>query len=247
MRMEGTQLLPRSNCSASAHRRDGNDDLALLPHPKSLEMSWARLVRGGLCTREDRRSILPLSLTRLSLFMLSLAAVAAFRPAFADVNDLRSGQWSGGGGVGFLGNTPDGVAEFAFKGHADYFFTRNVSVGPLAQYAGAGNDFLFGLSAQAKYWWDIPGSRHAAKVAFQGGIGFVRAGIKDTDSGTANTYTSFLIPLGVSFDYALGKQLAVIADLLLNVTSLGETVRSGGRDFDLHTNVMPGVYFGVRF
>src|SRR5678815_4040065 len=101
--------------------------------------------------REPRLSILPL--TRLSLFMLSLAAVPASTLAFAEVNDLRPGQWSGGGGIGFLGNTPDGAAEFAFKGHVDYFFTRTVSVGPLAQYAGAGNDFLFGLSAQAKYWW----------------------------------------------------------------------------------------------
>jgi len=158
-----------------------------------------------------------------------------------------AGQWSGGGGVGFLGNTPDGAAEFAFKGHADYFFTRTVSVGTLAQYAGAGNDFLFSLSAQAKYWWDIPGSRNAAKVVLQGGVGFVRAAIKDTDSDTSNTYTSFVIPFGVGLDYTLTKQLALTADLLLNVTSLGETLRSGGRDFDLHTNVMPGVYFGVRF
>ena len=185
-------------------------------------------------------------LVRLSLSVLWLATVSFSILAFAEINDPRPGQWSGGGGLGFLGNTPDGAAEFAFKGHADYFLTRSLSVGPLAQYAGAGNDFLFGLSAQGKYWWDIPGSRNEAKVVIQGGIGFVRAGIKDTDSGTANTSTSFLIPLGVGVDYTV-KQLALTADLLLNVTSLGETVRSGGRDVDLHTNIMPGLYFGVRF
>jgi hypothetical protein len=167
--------------------------------------------------------------------------------AHADVDNLRHGQWSGGTGIGFLGNTPDG-AEFALKGHAEYFFTPDFSVGPLAQYAGAGNDIIFGLSAQAKYWWDIPSRRNLARLVVQGGIGFVRAGIKDSDSGApADTYASFLIPVGVGLDYTVTKQLALTADFLVNFTSLGETVHAGGRDVDLHTNVMPGLYFGVRF
>ena len=132
-----------------------------------------------------------------------------------------------------MANTPDGIAEFAFNGHADYFVTDSFSVGPLAQYAGVGNDFLFGLSAQGKYWWDIPGTGHLAKLVFQGGIGFVRAGIKDTDSGTAN--------------YAVTERLALTTDFLLNFTSLGETVRARGQEFDLHTNVMPAFYIGIRF
>ena len=94
-------------------------------------------------------------------------------------------RWSGGMGAGFLGSTPDGIAEFAITGHADYFIAERLSIGPLAQYAGGGNDFLVGLSAQAKYWWDIPGTERLAKLVFQGGVGFVRAGIKDTDSGIA--------------------------------------------------------------
>lgn len=56
-------------------------------------------------------------------------------------------------------HTPDGIAEFPFNGHADYFVTQSFSVG---QYAGVGNDCVFGLSAQAKYWWDIPGMGHPA-------------------------------------------------------------------------------------
>ena len=167
--------------------------------------------------------------------------------AHAQVHDLKPGQWSGGGGIGFLANTPDGIAEFGFNGHADYFVNQSFSVGPLAQYAGVGNDFMFGLSAQAKYWWDLPGTGRLAKLVLQGGIGFVRAGIKDTDSGTANTYGSFLIPIGVGLDYAVTERLALMADFLLNFTSLGETVRSNGQEFDLHTNVMPAFYLGIRF
>lgn len=169
-------------------------------------------------------------------------------PALAETNihELRAGQWSGGAGVGFLGDTPDGVLEFAFNGHADYFLTERISVGPLAQYAGVGNDFLFGLSAQAKYWWDIPGMT-ATRLVVQGGVGFVRAGIKDTDSGTANTYGSFLIPIGIGIDHAVSERLSLTADLFLNFTSLGEIIHAGGQEFDLHTNIMPAFYLGIRF
>jgi hypothetical protein len=169
-------------------------------------------------------------------------------PASAEtgVPGLESGRWSGGAGMGFLGDTPDGILEFAFNGHADYFILDRLSIGPLAQYAGVGNDFLFGLSVQTKYWWDIP-RLHATRLVVQGGIGFVRAGIKDTDTGTANTYGSFLVPIGLGIDHAIGDRLSVTADFFLNFTSLGETVRAGGREFDLHTNLMPAFYVGVRF
>ncbi len=86
-----------------------------------------------------------------------------------------------------------------------------------------------------------------AKLVVQGGVGFIRAGIKDTDSGTANTYGSFLAPVGVGIDYAVTPRLAVTADFLLNFTSLGETVRRGERQFDLHTTMMPAFYLGIRF
>lgn len=62
-------------------------------------------------------------------------------------------------------------------------------------------------------WIDRPLFNHElsslplAKLVLQGGIGFVRAGIKDTDSGTANTYGAFLIPIGVGLDYAVTERL----------------------------------------
>jgi hypothetical protein len=165
--------------------------------------------------------------------------------AHADLKDSMLGQWSGGAGIGFLANTPDGV-EFALAGHADYFLTQRLSAGPLVQYAGAGNDVLVGLSAQAKYWWYILESGKA-KLVLQGGIGIVWADVEDTDSGAAGTYTSFVIPVGVGLDYAVTRRVAVTAGLLLNFTSLGEHVRVGGREVDLHTIVMPGLFLGVRF
>jgi hypothetical protein len=182
----------------------------------------------------------------LTLSVLSFAAITVPGLADADVHNLRPGQWSGGGGPGFLTNTPDGV-EFALKGHVDYVPIRRFSVGLLGQATLGGNDHVFGLSAQAKYWWDISGTRQVAKVVVQGGIGFVGAIIDDTDSGVSDTYTSFLIPVGIGLEYTATKQIAVTAEFLLNFTSLGENVRAGDREVDLHTHVMPGFYLGVRF
>jgi hypothetical protein len=187
-----------------------------------------------------------LALGLLTLSVLSLAGLTVPALADADVNDRRRGQWSGAVGAGFLTNTPDGV-EFALKGHVDYSLIRGFSVGLLGQSTLGGNDHVFGLSAQAKYWWDIPGTRNLVKVVAQGGIGFVGANIDDTDSGVSDAYTSFLIPIGLGLEYTVAKQIAVTAEFLLNFTSLGENVRAGGRDFDLHTNVMPGFYLGMRF
>ena len=176
---------------------------------------------------------------------LALLAMTAGGVAHADVGDSRPGQWSGGAGVGFLANSPDGP-EFGLAGHADYFLAHRFSTGPLVQYAGGGNDNLVGVSVQAKYWWSILASGKA-KLVVQAGIGGVWADIEDTDSGASGRFTSFLIPLGVGLDYAVTARVALTADILVNFTSLGEEVRAGGREVDLHTNVMPGLYLGVRF
>lgn len=180
------------------------------------------------------------------LMVMLLGVMALSGRTLAQVHDVKAGQWSGGAGIGFLGNTPDGV-EFAFNGHLDYFISREISIGPLAQYAGAGDDFLFGLTAQGKYWWDFPGMNNQTKLVLQGGIGFVRAGIREADIGFGDTFTSFLIPVGVGIDHAVSEQMSITVDFLLNFTSLGREFRIAGREVDLHTNVMPGLYFGARF
>ena len=56
-----------------------------------------------------------------------------------------------------------------------------------------------------------------------------------------------MIPIGIGIDHVVSPGMALTADVLLNVTSLGETVRAGGGEFDLHTNIMPAFYLGVRF
>jgi hypothetical protein len=165
--------------------------------------------------------------------------------AHADLRDPRPGQWSGGAGVGVLANTPDGP-EFGLMTHVDYFVAERLSVGPLIQYGGAGYDLVAALSIQARYWWRFLASGNA-RLVVQGGIGVIAADITDADTGAADTDTSFVIPLGIGVDYAVTPRVAVTADFILNVTSLGEVVAVGGRDVDLHTNLIPGFFLGVRF
>lgn len=182
--------------------------------------------------------------------LLSFLAVLIMTPTglvlAQDPENGGMGRWAGGTGIGFLGGTPDGV-EFALNGHLDYFIAEDVSFGPLAQYAGAGDDFLFGLTVQGKYWWAIPGMDNQTKLVLQGGIGFARAGVREPQIGFGDTYGSFLIPLGIGIDHAVNRQVSLTADFMLNITALGQNVRVAGQEVDFHTNVMPGLYFGVRF
>ena len=134
--------------------------------------------------------------------------------------------------MGFLSNTPDDTA-FALNLHFDHHLNREVSVGPLLQLGFTGDMTLTGLSGQAKYWLNVPGTEDRGKLVLQAGLGFVHADFLRSD-------TSWLLPLGVGFEYALDQRLAVTATFLINFTDLDT-----GRGTD--TNVMPGLTFGVRF
>ena len=154
----------------------------------------------------------------------------------------RAGVEPLGGAVGFLGNTPGGTA-FALNFDAGVFLTPAFSVGPLLQIALTGNLDQVGLSGQGKYWVNIPTTSNRGKITLQAGLGFVHADRSDSD-------TSFLIPLGVGLDYRLNDAIAVYADFILNFTNLDNKHDHGhgrGHGHGDHTNIMPGLTFGVRF
>ena len=117
--------------------------------------------------------------------------------------------------------------------NADGFLTRNVSLGPLLQLAFTGDMTQVGFSGQAKYWIAIPDTGNRAKLVLQAGLGFVHADFLRSD-------TSWLIPLGVGLDYAVHRSLSLTTTFLLNFTDLDTGPGT-------HTNVMPGLTFGVRF
>ena len=168
-------------------------------------------------------------------FVYSLVVVFAIglhRPYTANAADPKTGTWSGGGAIGFLADTPDGTA-LALNLNLDYFLNRDVSVGPLFQLAATGDLSQVGFSGQGKFWIDLAGVEHRAKLTLQGGIGFLNSDLVQSD-------TSWLIPVGIGLDYKLNPKISLTTTFLLNFTDI-ET----GRRKDAH--VMPGLTFGVRF
>ena len=151
--------------------------------------------------------------------------------AAEEIGETAHPTWSGGAGVGFLSNTPDGTA-FAFNMHADRFVQRNVSLGPLLQLGFTGDLTQVGFSGQGKYWIDVPQTDNRAKLVLQAGLGFVHADFFRND-------TSWLIPLGMGVDYALNRTISLTGTFLLNFTDLDTGPGT-------HTNVMPGLTFGLR-
>jgi len=168
-------------------------------------------------------------------FVYALVVVFAIglqRPYTTNAADPKTGTWSGGGAIGFLADTPDGTA-LALNLNLDYFLNRDVSVGPLFQLAATGDLSQVGFSGQGKFWIDLPGVEHRAKLTLQGGIGFLHADLVEPD-------TSWQIPVGIGLDYKLNPKISLTTTFLLNFTDI-ET----GRRKDAH--VMPGLTFGVRF
>ena len=159
-------------------------------------------------------------------------AVAVIGGRHVEAADPKASAWTFGAALGFLGDTPDGTA-FAVNGNAEGFIDRKFSLGPLLQLAATGDLAQIGLSGQAKYWIDIPGTENRLKVTVQGGIGFIHAAFRDDD-------TSWLIPIGAGADYKLADGLYITGTFLLNFTDL-DTGR-GSR-----ASAMPGFTVGARF
>jgi hypothetical protein len=153
-----------------------------------------------------------------------LVAVLWGFPAYAV--EPRAGLWSAGAGMGVIGDTPDGTA-FALNFYADRFLDSAVSLGPLLQIM---NFKEIAISAQMKYWLDVRLPNPAAKINFQGGLGFFHA-VGDT---------SYIIPLGLGLDYPLDRNLSFTATLLMNFTGINAGLGSG-------VHLMPGLTLGIRF
>jgi len=146
--------------------------------------------------------------------------------------ELQTGRWTGGGSIGFLGSTPDGTA-LGTNAQVEYFVNDRVSVGPLLQVGVTDDMSLIGLSGQGKYWIDLPGTGGRGRVALQSGVGFAHADFRRDD-------TSWLVPVGIGYDYALNDSIDLTGTFLLNFTNLHTGGGSGA-------DVMPGLTFGMRF
>ena len=129
----------------------------------------------------------------------------------------RTGKIILGGGLGLMADTPDGTA-FALGLSGDYYFTQGFSVGPLLQMGFTGDLFQLGLTAQAKYTFDIE-QIPALKPHIELGIGFIygdlnRSGGRDEDD------FGVLFPLGFGVEYRLTKSISLDTNFLFNFTDL---------------------------
>lgn len=160
----------------------------------------------------------------LVLAALLISAVAEAQQVPAAVS--RAGRFVFGVGLGLQADTVDDSA-FAIGLSGDYFFTNNLSLGPLMQFGVTGDLFQLGLSAQAKYTFDIPRLREL-KPHLEGGIGFLYANLDRPGRGSKDD-TSFLIPLGVGVEYRMTPRLSLDTTAFFNFTDI--TVRNKDKDF----------------
>lgn len=167
----------------------------------------------------------------LCVVPLVVGLLAFSQPTEAQNTDQIQPNWTLGSGVGIMGNTPGGTA-FNFNVYADRFLSRSFSMGPLLQIARTANEFQTAVSAQAKYWLDLPGPSRRMKANLQAGLGFIHADYMAGD-------TSWIIPIGVGVDYVLTPTVALMGTFLLNFAHL-ETGQGSG-------HVMPAVTVGIRF
>jgi hypothetical protein len=152
------------------------------------------------------------------------SAVAEAQQVPASVS--RAGRFVFGAGLGLHANTVDDTA-FGIGLSGDYFLTNNISLGPLMQFGVTGDLFQFGLSAQAKYTFDLP-QVPELKPHVEGGIGFLYANLDRPGPGSRDD-TSFLIPVGVGLEYRLSPRLSLDTTAFFNFTDIN--VKNTDRNF----------------
>jgi hypothetical protein len=138
----------------------------------------------------------------------------------------RAGRFVFGAGLGLQANTVDDTA-FAVGLSGDYYFTNHFSLGPLMQIGVTSDLFQLGLSAQAKYTFDLP-QVPDLKPHVEAGLGFLYANLDRPGSGSKDD-TSFLIPLGVGAEYQLSPRLSLDTTAFFNFTDI--SVRNKDTNF----------------
>jgi opacity protein-like surface antigen len=149
--------------------------------------------------------------------LVVLFALTQFARAQQKSAEEKTGSFVLGAGLGFHADTPDDTA-FAFGITGDYYLTHEFSIGPLLQMGFTEDLFQIGLTAQAKYTFDLR-EIPQLKPHVQAGLGFIyadldRSGRKDEDD------FSFLIPIGIGAEYQLTKSIWLDTTFLFNITNL---------------------------
>ncbi len=151
------------------------------------------------------------------IITMAIVALTSFAEARQDAADGKTGRFAFGAAIGLQADTPDGTA-FSLGLSGDYYLTHKLSIGPLLQLGFTNDLFQVGLTAQAKYTFDLP-EVPKLKPNVQAGIGFIHADL-DRRGWRREDDTSFLIPLGVGAEYKLTNSVSLDNTFLFNFTNL---------------------------
>jgi len=131
--------------------------------------------------------------------------------------DRRTDKFFFGAALGLMTDTPDSTA-YAIGLYGDYYLTRGLSIGPLLQMGFTDDLMQLGLTAQAKYTFDLANIPQL-KPHVQAGLGFIYADL-DLGNGRSEDDTSFLIPFGIGAEYKLTDSISLDGTVLFNITDL---------------------------
>lgn len=153
----------------------------------------------------------------ISGFVIAAAIFGLASLAEAQRTADRTGKFFGGAALGLQTDTADDTA-FALGLYGDYYLTHGFSIGPLLQMGFTDDLFQLGLTAQAKYTFDIPDIPRL-KPHVQAGLGFIHADL-DGRYGNDKDDTSFLIPIGIGAEYRLSNWVSLDGAVLVNFNDL---------------------------
>lgn len=140
-----------------------------------------------------------------------LIGILAFStPARADDN-----RWGFGSGLGFTtGTVNNTVLTLGFN--ADYYVDRNFSIGPMMQITPTGDLFQIAFAGVGRYHFRFNNGINFVPYT---GVGLIHA---DLDKGTGPSRidrndTSWFIPIGLSLEYQVVRNIALTSTLQVNL------------------------------
>ena len=150
------------------------------------------------------------------------------------------GQWGFGTEVGFVSGTVDDTV-FAIGANLDYYPDPNFSFGAMLQLAPIGDLTQIGIAGAARYHFHFNNGINLVPFV---GFGLIHADLNKGSGPTAidRNDTSWYLPIGLSLEYQVARNLALTSTLVVNLYDLNLSPSIPEHD---HTSV--ALLFGFRW
>lgn len=153
---------------------------------------------------------------------------------------LAEGNWGFGSDLGFTTGTVNNTV-FTLGFNLDYYVDRNFSFGPMMLITPTGDLFQIAMAGVGKYHVRL---NNGINIVPFTGIGLIHASL-DKGTGPARidrNDTSWYIPLGLSLEYQVVRNIALSSTLLVNLHDINLSPSLTEND---HTSVT--LLFGIRW